>query len=236
VTSDVTVNSFVEFTDILVDRIDAPASRERLSFLCAELLGVQAVAMLSLDQDGELALVAASAPTAELLTRFELVYHEGPGVDAFRTGERVECVDLSAARLRWPRFAAVGLEAGVAAAYGLPCRLRNEAVGALTLYMSATGALSDESLALGRGLANAVSLGVTAQRGRDSSIRAEQLQGALLSRVAIEQAKGVLAERSNISVDQAFTVLRAHARGTGTKMQDVARDLVSGALTFPTNS
>jgi GAF domain-containing protein len=235
VTSDVTVNGFVEFTDILVDQIDAPAGRDRLSVLCAELLDVQAAAMLSLDQDGELALIASSAPTSELLTRFELVYHEGPGVDAFRTGERVECVDLTAARLRWPKFAAVALEAGVAATYGLPCLLRNETVGALTLYMTATGALSDERVTLGRGLANAVSLGVTAQRGRESAIRAEQLQGALQSRVAIEQAKGVLAERSNITVDQAFTIMRAHARGTGTKMQEVARDLISGALTFPSD-
>jgi ANTAR domain-containing protein/GAF domain-containing protein len=233
VTSDVIVNGFVEFTDLLVDRIDEPANRERLGVLCAELLDVQAAGMLSLGEDGELTLSAASAPTAELLTRFEVVYREGPGVDAFRTGARVECVDLNAARLRWPKFAAVALSAGVAATYGLPCRLRAETVGALTLYMTTAGPLSAESVALGRGLANAVSLAVSAHRGRESAIRAEQLQGALRSRVAIEQAKGVLAERSNITVDQAFTILRAYARGTGTKMQDVARDLISGALTFP---
>ncbi|MBA3748120.1 MAG: ANTAR domain-containing protein [Solirubrobacterales bacterium] len=53
-----------------------------------------------------------------------------------------------------------------------------------------------------------------------------QLQGALTSRVVIEQAKGVLAERINISVDSAFARLRAHARRIG----DVARELLDGQL------
>lgn len=224
---------FVELTEILVGGLDGPAQRQRLTAMCAELLDVQAAAVLALDVDGRLAMEAASEETAELLTRFELVYEQGPGFDVLRTGERVGCVDLSAARLRWPRFAPVALDAGVAAAVGLPCLLADQVVGALTLYMATPGQLSEDSDELSRGLANVVSLGVSAHRGRELATRAAQLQGALDTRVVIEQAKGMLAERESITVDEAFTLLRNHSRGTGTKLREVAQDVVKGVLRLP---
>ncbi len=224
---------FAALTEILVGGLDGPAQRQRLAAACAELLGVQAVALLALDADGRLAMEAASEETAELLTRFELVYEQGPGIDVLRTGERVGCADLSAARLRWPRFAPVALDAGVAAAVGLPCVLAGQVIGALTLYMTTPGQLSEDRDQLSRGLADVVSLGVSAHRGRELAARAGQLQGALDSRVVIEQAKGMLAERASITVDEAFTVLRNHSRGTGTKLREVARDVVNGVLKLP---
>lgn len=220
--------SFVELTDILVDETDLAVSGYRLSVLCAELLDVHATGLLAQNADGVLTLVAASERTAELLTRFELAYQQGPGADAFRTGDRVECVDLCAARLRWPRFAPVAKDAGVTGVYGLPCRLRGRVVGALTLYTTNADPLSMDTVELSRGLANTVSLGMTARRGQDLRVRAEQLQGALESRVLIEQAKGVLAERASISIDEAFLVLRRHARKNGAKLRDVARDVLAG--------
>jgi hypothetical protein len=223
----------VALTDILVDGLDLPARRNLLTAVCAELLDVRAAALLGLDVDGAQVLEAASEETAELLTRFELAYEQGPGVDAFRTGEHVDCVDLAAAQLRWPRFAPVALEAGVAAAFGLPCRLRDEVVGAMTLYMGSTGPLPERNAEFRRGLVNTVTLGVTAYRGREMAVRAEQLQSALDSRVAIEQAKGVLAERQQITVDEAFAKLRNYARKNGVKMREVARDVVKGVLKLP---
>lgn len=223
----------VALTEVLISGLDAPAQRQRLTGLCADLLDVQAAALLAWDVDGELAVEAASEETAELLTRFELVYDQGPGMDALRTGERVACADLGSALLRWPRFVPVALDAGVAAAVGLPCVLRDEVVGALTLYMAEPGPLSERGDELCRGMANVVSLGVTAHRSRELAIRAAQLQGALDSRVAIEQAKGILAERDDITVDEAFTLLRDHSRGTGTRLREVAQDVVKGVLRLP---
>lgn len=225
--------TFVALSDLLVDGIDLPEQRNQLTELCVEMLDVQSAGLLARNADGELSLVSASTESAELLIRYELTLGQGPGVDAFRTGERVECVDLTTAALRWPQFAPVAHDVGIAAAYGLPCRLRDQVVGALTLYVTAVGPLSSDRIELARGLANTVSLGMSAHQGRELAIRAEQLQGALHSRVAIEQAKGALAERSNITVDEAFTILRAHARRTGRKMRDVAHEVVSGELTLP---
>lgn len=223
----------VELTELLISGLDGPAQRQRLTTLCAEMIDVQAAALMAWDVDGELAVEAASEETAELLARFELVYEQGPGMEVLRTGERVACTQLDTARLKWPRFVPVALDASVAAVVGLPCLLRGEVVGALVLYVAKPGRLSDRSYELCRGMANVVSLGVTAHRSRELALRAAQLQGALDSRVVIEQAKGMLAERADITVDEAFTLLRNHSRGTGTKLREVAQDVVKGLLRLP---
>ncbi|MFC4854762.1 GAF and ANTAR domain-containing protein [Actinophytocola glycyrrhizae] len=228
-----TSRGLLELTEILVAGLDFPAQRNLLTAKCAELFDVRAAALLGLDADGAWVVEAASEETAELLTRIELAYEQGPGVDAFRTGECVECTDLGGATLRWPRFAPLAVEAGVAAAFGLPCRLRDEVVGAMTLYMNVPGPLPTRSEELRRGLVNAVTLGVTAYRGREMAVRAGQLQNALDSRVTIEQAKGMLAERQQVTVDEAFAALRGYARKNGVKMREVARDVVKGVLKLP---
>jgi ANTAR domain len=68
----------------------------------------------------------------------------------------------------------------------------------------------------------------------DGPVPAEQLQAALNSRIIIEQAKGKLAERFNLAMDQAFALLRDHARETNQRLTDTARNLVDSATAdFP---
>jgi AmiR/NasT family two-component response regulator len=57
-----------------------------------------------------------------------------------------------------------------------------------------------------------------------------QLQAALESRVVIEQAKGIVAERNHISVDDAFKLLRSHARSHNRKLHEAANDVITGKL------
>jgi AmiR/NasT family two-component response regulator len=59
----------------------------------------------------------------------------------------------------------------------------------------------------------------------------QQLQAALTSRVVIEQAKGVLSERGSISMEQAFLLMRTHARRTQQRLADVARSVVENSDT-----
>lgn len=227
---------FVELTEQLVDEVDIPSSLGRLVGWCMQLTGVNGAGVVLVDKKGFLDVVAASGESVELLTRFELGYDEGPSLEAFRTRGPVECLDLVAAARRWPRWSHVARDCGVGAVHALPFRRRAVPVGALTLFSSGTGALPGDSAVIGRALANVASLGVTAQRGRELEIVADQLQGALDSRVAIEQAKGVLAERTGTTVDEAFTMLRHYARVNGRKLSDVARAVVAGELMVPTDA
>jgi hypothetical protein len=58
--------------------------------------------------------------------------------------------------------------------------------------------------------------------------RSRQLEQALTSRIVIEQAKGILAERHGISVEGAFERLRREARSERRKIHDVAAEIVQG--------
>ena len=60
---------------------------------------------------------------------------------------------------------------------------------------------------------------------------AEQLQSALNSRVIIEQAKGVIAERRQLDMERSFTLLRSTARNTNRRLSDLARAVVNGSET-----
>jgi ANTAR domain-containing protein len=226
---------FVELTGLLVDEVDIPSYLARLAGRCIQLKRVDAAGVLVV-RNGALDVGASSGESAELLTRFELAYDEGPGLEAFRRGVPVECLDALVAARRWPRWSRIARDCGVGGILALPCRRRTAAVGALILYSAVTGALPEDSAEAGRALANVVSLGVTAQRGREAEVVAGQLQTALDSRVAIEQAKGMLAERTGSTVAEAFTALRRHARGNGMKLNEVARAVVAGELGMPSTA
>jgi AmiR/NasT family two-component response regulator len=59
------------------------------------------------------------------------------------------------------------------------------------------------------------------------------LQHALDTRVVIEQAKGVLAERFGLDVHQAFVLLRASARSNRMRLRDLATRVVESRETPP---
>ena len=63
--------------------------------------------------------------------------------------------------------------------------------------------------------------------------RTHQLQEALDSRIVIEQAKGVLAERHRMGIEDAFDVLRGAARTHRVKLRALAAWVVSSPETPP---
>lgn len=58
----------------------------------------------------------------------------------------------------------------------------------------------------------------------------EHLDQALNSRVVIEQAKGIVAERCGVDVEQAFQLLRRHARHHDLRLADLAGAVIIGAI------
>jgi hypothetical protein len=140
--------------------------------------------------------------------------------------------DLAASQARWPRFAEAARASGFVSVHALPLRLRTTIIGALNLFCARAGILSDADVRTGQALADVATIGILAQRSvQQAELLATQLQQALNSRVTIEQAKGVLAERRHITVDEAFDLLRAYARNHNLHLSDLARQVADGSST-----
>ena len=224
---------FVELADTLVDDFDLIDFLHRLTERCVELLGVSAAGLLLTDQRGALRVMAASAERARLLELLQLQTDEGPCPECFHSGRPVAVGDLAAASERWPRFVTAAREAGFGSVQALPMRLRADVIGALNLFDSQPGAFPEDMVRLGQALADVATIGLLQARAishRDTL--AEQLQTALNSRVIIEQAKGVIAERRQLDMDQSFTVLRTAARTGNRRLSDLSRAIVEGSETL----
>jgi len=224
---------FVEMADTLVDDFDVIDFLHVMTERCVQLLGVSAAGLLLTDGQDTLQVVAASSERTRLLELFQLQADQGPCVECFRTGQPVSVADLPSAG-RWPRFAAAAAEVGFAAVHAVPMRLRTEVIGALNFFDTKPGAVDADKLRIGQALADVATIGLLQQRAiHRRDVLTEQLQTALNSRVLIEQAKGVLAERLHVDVADAFTVLRNGARSHNRRLSELAQAIVDGTEQIP---
>lgn len=222
---------FVELADTLVEGFDVVDFLQMLTERCVELLDVDAAGLMIADQRGSLQLMAASHERARLLELFELQGEDGPCMECYSTGRPITNVGLTESRERWPRFSPAAVEAGFGSTHALPMRLRGRVIGALNLFTDEAAILDQDSIEIGQAMADVATIGLLHERNTsEQTILSEQLQTALHSRVLVEQAKGVLAARAAISVSEAFTRMRGHARSTGTTLGVVAAAVVDGTM------
>lgn len=223
--------TFVELADTLVGGFDLMEFLHMLTERCVELLEVDAAGLLLADARGALQLVAASTEQARVAELFQIQNDEGPCLDSYRTGQPVIVPDITArqAAARWPRFAAAAGEMGFAAVHAIPMRLRDQVIGTLNLFAAASDGLDPAVARAARALVDVATIGILQERAtREQELVTGQLQVALNSRVIIEQAKGILAERMRVTPDQAFIVLRAYSRTNNYPLTRLATDVISG--------
>jgi GAF domain-containing protein len=226
--------TFVELADTMVVGFDVIDFLHVLTDRSIRLLDASAAGLLLADPRGELRVVAASSERARLLELFQIQNDQGPCLDCYHRGQPVAAADLGAAAGRWPRFAATARQAGFAAVQALPMRLREQIIGALNLFRASPGPFDEADMRVGQALADVATISLLHERSlRRSETLNEQLQTALNSRVMIEQAKGKLAERFNLDMDDAFNILRSHARARNRRLSDLARDFIEGTDTLP---
>jgi transcriptional regulator with GAF, ATPase, and Fis domain len=225
---------FVEVADTLVDEFDLIEFLQMVTARTSDVAGVEAVGLLLADHQGRLQLMAASDERATMLELFQVQALEGPCQDAFRRGTPVVNADLREADSNWPRFAPRAVEAGYRSVHAFPLRLRHEVIGALNLFGAETGLLSTADAHVIQALADVATIGLLQERAiRRGEVLAEQLQGALNSRVIIEQAKGALAQIHGCTIDEAFDRLRGHCRAQGLRLTEVAEAFVDDPAGFP---
>ncbi|MEV6624404.1 ANTAR domain-containing protein [Amycolatopsis sp. NPDC051106] len=177
-------------------------------------------------------VLGASDPWAARLAELQYTVGEGPGVEAFGSGSPVLVADLSVEQVRWPGFADAALAVGAAAVFAFPLRFGAIKFGTLELVRRRPGGLP------------------SAQR-RDAALAADLTTAALLrhSREAeraghdfaprpvasfqdVNIATGMLAAQLQITLDDAFARLRAHAFGLDRSVRDVARDVLERRISL----
>ncbi|MBG6239406.1 GAF domain-containing protein [Mycetocola sp. CAN_C7] len=225
------VDAFATLADTLVDNYDAVELLQTLVDNCRDLLDVKAAGILLADPDGNLEVVASTSEASRLVEVMQLSAQAGPCVDCFTSGTTVSVPDISASPEKWTRFRVSAAEQGFASVLAVPMRLRDTTIGALNLLRAETGELNDRDARAAQALADVATIGILHARSlQESDAIRVQLQQALNSRIVIEQAKGVVAQTNGISTDDAFSLMRSHARDNGMLLSRVAEQLVARTL------
>jgi transcriptional regulator with GAF, ATPase, and Fis domain len=227
------LNAVVALVDSLLADFDVVDLLTGLTERCAELLDIAAAGILLADPLQRLRLLAATSEQARDLELFQLQADEGPCVDCYTTGQPVSVADLQEARERWPRFVPAAVEAGFASVHAVPMRAGGIVLGALGLFGTRPGELNEADQLVGQTLTHVACVAILQEHPPTPSTVMPQLRAALTDRVIVEQAKGLLRQLLDVSVEEAFRLLRTYARANGEHLTDVARRLVTDRYSRP---
>jgi GAF domain-containing protein len=218
------------FAVVLPARYDLETALSELTESVTAVLGLCGSGV-TMAEEGRLRFVTAVSEASGELERSQERHQSGPCRDAYLTGEVVRVTDVREESARWPEFSATASRLAVAGVAGIPMRLADQIIGALNLYSPEPREWSDGDIAVAAVLADvATSYVVNASKLRQQEQLSEQLQEALESRVVIEQAKGITAYKHAVSVDQAYQLMRRHARNNNASLRVVAEAIVAVGL------
>jgi GAF domain-containing protein len=200
---------------------------------CVDTLKQVDAAILAL-RDGSRSeeVLGASDGWAAKLAELQYTVGEGPGVEAFGSGSPVLVPDLSAEQVRWPGFADVALAVGAAAVFAFPLRFGAIKFGTLELIRRRPGGLPSaerRDAALAADLATAALLRHTREAERAGHDFAPR---PVASFQDVNVATGMLAAQLQVTLDDAFARLRAHAFGQDRSVLDVARDVLERRISL----
>lgn len=225
------LETFATLADTLVDGYDVLDLLQQLVDACHDLLDTAAAAILLADASGELDVMASSNEASRLVELIQLGAEAGPCIESFRSGRPVSVPDIADCPEEWSRFRDSALALGFSSVYAVPMRLRESVIGTLNLLNDHTGEFDEQDRIAAQAFADVATIGILHERSlRETAVLAEQLQGALSSRIVIEQAKGVVAYTRGVSVEQAFELIRSYARSHRIGISQVAARIVDRSL------
>ena len=218
-----------QLADLRASPVSVEEALDRVVASADALFGVDGTVLMLVDRGQVLRNLAVSDPRAALLEELQAEHEEGPCVDAFDDKEPVAAGDLGAEQ-RWPSFSPAAVERGLGAVLASPIPYSDHAVGVVAVLDGGPHAWSDAEREAIVAFTELVALLIlNAMEARERGRVAGELQGALDSRVVIEQAKGVLVGRHGLTTRQAFERLRRAARDQRRPLAEVSRAVVSAA-------
>jgi GAF domain-containing protein len=221
------LNAVVSLVDTLLDDFDIVELLTELTEHCAHLLDVNSAGLLLANPRRHLHLMAATTEATHHLELFQLQADQGPCLDCYTTGQPISVPDLATQAARWPRFAAAAIEAGFVSVHAVPMRAAGTVLGALGLFGTSVGELNKADLLVAQTLAHTACVALLQQHPATAASVLPHLNTALTSRIVVDQAKGFLAQRLEVSVEDAFTLLRRYARTHDDHLTAVARRLIA---------
>lgn len=225
--------ALVEAADTLADGFDTAHYLQRVADHCVELLAAQAAGIMLIDGGHPVSLAGSSRHEAIAIELLAAQHRGGPCLDSYGSGRPVPAVSIAVAHAdsRWPAFTERALAHDVSATFAVPLRRRETLLGALNVFVPTlpdTGSpAGEQELQVAQALADGAAVGLQNHRTySEYRTLSGQLQAALSSRVRIEQAKGMLAERWNTRADLAFVALRQYARRRRLPLDRVASAVI----------
>lgn len=217
--------AFVAVADTLTTNFDVVDLLHTLVGHCTDILDTDAGGLMLVDASGGLQLMTSTSEAADFVEVMQLNADSGPCIECFTTGVAVSVPDIAEAD-QWPDFRHAALQRGFHSAHAVPLKLRGEVIGTMNLFAIAPGPLDERDAALAQALADVATIAILQERiAREGTILADQLHRALDSRILIEQAKGVIAHSLTIRIDDAFDILRSHARNNNLTIRSVAEGI-----------
>lgn len=227
------LSAVVSLVDSLLDDFDVVDLLTELTERCAELLDVASAGFLLADPLQQLHLLASTSEQTRDIELFQLQAEEGPCIECYRSGEPVLVADLGSQIDRWPRFVPAATAAGFASVHALPMRAAGVVLGALGLFGNRLGELTEADQLVGQTLAHIACVAVLQELPPTPAAVASPLRSAVSGRIHVEQAKGYLSEVLDVSMDEAFRLIRTHSRKRGEHLTEVSRRLMTDRRTRP---
>lgn len=193
---------------VVADRASERPLTWRLCEACRQLLGADSAAITIDSATLDHLTVAATDDLAARLEDIQDVLDQGPGRDAFLTGEPVITMLDADAEIKWPAFTeAVRQLTGELTIFVLPMQPGPTVLGVLTLLCHGTGSLAEE-MPTARFLSDAVGAALM----RDPLSSAEFGEGGPWSeRATVHQAIGMVCAQLQVAPEDAMALLKAHA-------------------------
>jgi len=219
----------VEITRLLLGSEELSARLERVMALACGTIDSCDEVSVSLVDNGDIRTAASTSDVIRMIDEVQYRAGEGPCVQAVRDGTS-QTVASVIDDGRWPAFSQTAARYGFHSAHSSPLMNGEGSLGAFNMYGRAPGAFDEQAIRIGQLFGEQAGIALHHARLYESSVSlAEQLQEALTSRAAIDQAKGVLMERIGCDADAAFEALREASQRLNRKVRDIATEIVAKA-------